>query len=180
MGTHLIEKYRQYASTAEAYAVLFIKKYLKASDKKWVDILDWSAPRGYDMKELEFKSVTCELFDRTIKPKYPPQNQFNSKFDYEFVCRAITWETAHRDIAKQRNTGIHGPKYKISGTKYPVNEGKYKKHSYFRNDAPDEIKALEKNLNDRTDPLWDIAMQYTRQNKQYAFRILNVKRLRDC
>ena len=47
--------------------------------------------------------------------------------------------------------------FEITGVSYDKNKDK---KGYFRDDAPDEIKALAKNLNDRTNPLWDRAMQY--------------------
>jgi hypothetical protein len=31
---------------------------------------------------------------------------------------------------------------------------------FFRDDAPPEIRALAENLNDRTNPLWDVALKY--------------------
>ena len=48
-------------------------------------------------------------------------------------------------------------KFEITGVSYDKNKDK---KGYFRDDAPEEIKALAKNLNDRTNPLWDRAMQY--------------------
>ncbi|POT24487.1 hypothetical protein C3433_23840 [Citrobacter freundii] len=48
-------------------------------------------------------------------------------------------------------------KFEITGICYDKNRGK---KNYFRDDAPEEIKALAKNLNDRTNPLWDRALKY--------------------
>jgi hypothetical protein len=41
MDKKLIEKYRQYAASSEAFAVLFVKEHLKRADGHWVDIRDW-------------------------------------------------------------------------------------------------------------------------------------------
>ncbi len=40
--------------------------------------------------------------------------------------------------------------FKITGVSYDKNRGN---KNYFRADAPPEIKALARNLNDRTNPL---------------------------
>ncbi len=44
---------------------------------------------------------------------------------------------------------------------------------YFRDDAPPEIKALANNLNDRTNPLWDKAMQYVNE-PEFVYEIKQV------
>ena len=41
---------------------------------------------------------------------------------------------------------------------------------FFRNDAPPEIKALANNLSDRSDPLWDKALQYA-NTPEYVYEI---------
>ncbi len=46
--------------------------------------------------------------------------------------------------------------------------------NFFSDDAPPEIKALANNLNDRTDPLWDRAMQYVIQ-PDFVFEIRSAK-----
>ena len=47
--------------------------------------------------------------------------------------------------------------------------------------APEEIKALAKNLYDRTDPLWDFAVAYINREEQYfyKYKLADVKRLRN-
>jgi hypothetical protein len=45
----------------------------------------------------------------------------------------------------------------MTGVRYDKNRDN---KDYFRSDAPPEIKALANNLYDRTNPLWDKAMQY--------------------
>ncbi len=111
MNKNLIEKYLKYAQTEEAYAVLFVKKYLKKAENKWIDIISLDA--GAKAEELEFTSLNCELFERKIKPKYPNRKEYLSEEEYEQACRAITWKTAHEDIQKQRLKGICGTRYYI-------------------------------------------------------------------
>ena len=111
----LVEKYKKYCCTYESFAVLFVKKYLIASDGKWIDIVDCDVDFNDNVGNLEFKNVTCELFKKKILPKYPPKQIFESDEDYILTCRAITWQTAHEDINTQRAQNIQGPKYSLSG-----------------------------------------------------------------
>ena len=111
---------------------------------------------------LHFRFVTGGLYKRKIKPLYPPKSSCttNGKFDersYNLMVRAITWETAHKDIEQQKSKCVKPLKFEITGVSYDRSKDK---KGYFRDDAPEEIKALAKNLSDRTNPLWDRAMQY--------------------
>ena len=115
MHEDLIEKYKEYCRSGESYAVLFVKKYLRAAKNKWIDILDFEVGYHNDIHELEFKNVVCALFDKKIQPKYPPKKMFNSDEEYTLACRAVTWETAHRDISAQRGKNIEGLEYSLRG-----------------------------------------------------------------
>lgn len=172
MDKDLIAKYIKYANSVESYAVLFVKKYLSNSEGKWVDILDYEDHRYYYENYLEFKSVECALYDRKLKPVYPPKKNFKSDLDYELACRAITWETANKDIDIQKNKNVKVTVYLIEGVKYNSTRGK----DYFVDNAPPEIKKLANNINDRTDPLWDKALQYARK-PNYVFKIKQIKKL---
>jgi len=177
MDKKLIEKYREYANSDEAFAVLFVKKYLEKSKGKWIDIVNYSNSKYYYVNDLEFKFLICVLYDKKIQPKYPPIMNFynNGKFDersYKETCRAITWETAHRDISEQKANYIKGISYKIEGVKFNKN----KNSNFFIEEAPQEIKDLEKNINDRTNPLWDIAFKYVSKPK-YIFKIKLITKL---
>lgn len=133
-----------------------------------------------------FKSVTCELFPRKTTPKYPSRNEFADKYDYLTACRAITWKTANRDISMLRRRNYIGRRYQICGVSYP-DARQYKilselnRKNFFIASAPPKIKKLAKNLNDRTDPLWDIALQYINPNysepSRYVFKITGIKRV---
>lgn len=170
MDKTLIEQYKKYAKTEDAFAILFVKKYLYASKNKWVKINHIASSKYFFEDKLEFKSVTCELFDRKIKPEYPPAPKYVTE-DYTLMCRAITWATANDDICDQERKGVHGTKYKLEGLKYNANKG-----GLFLENTPAEIKALENNPNDRTDPLWDIAVNYIREDN-YRFKLKNVTRI---
>lgn len=158
MDEKLIEKYKEYANTEEAFAVLFVKKYLHASKGKWVDILD-SRPDEYDKySKLEFEFVDCELFNRKIKPIYPPKPKYPPKspfldeekykrqcniIDEQYIirCRAITWEAAHRDIWQQRAEGIKGLHFQLNGDWH---KNKSKSKSDSKSGAGTESKLIYK------------------------------------
>ena len=120
MREELIEKYKRYAESPEAFAVLFVKKYLRAAAGKWVDIIDFEEGEFNNIWKLEFKSVRCELFPRKIRPKYPPKKNFYDEESYIIACRAITWEAAHRDIAQQRAEKIAGITFLLRGDRIKV------------------------------------------------------------
>lgn len=174
-----LEKYLQYASSSEAYAVLFVRKYLNQAKGMWVDIIHADYPRHYNLEKLQFKTVECELFPKTMHPKYPKRDKFQSDEDYYLVCRAITYDMAHRDIERQIDKGINGKEYRIEGVRYY--DEKKKKPPYFISSAPNEIKALAKNLNDKTNPLWDMAEQYVNKDyinfDEYTYKVKSITRI---
>lgn len=174
MNDKLLKKYLEYASTDEAFAVLFVKKHLVQVKGHWVDVV---ACRRYEMSadNLHFRFVIGGLYKRKIQPQYPPKSAYtvDGKFDergYYLMTRAITWETAHKDIGQQKSKNVVPSKFKITGVSYPK---KRSEDNYFRDDAPPEIKALAKNLNDRTNPLWDRAMKYV-DEQDFVYEIKQV------
>ena len=161
MDEKLLRKYRAYANSEEAFAILFAKKNLNQTKGHWVDI---DESKRYEMSSdnFHFRYVIGGLYKRKLKPKYPLKSEYtvNGIFDeheYYLMTRAITWEIANKDIERQKLKKIKPIKFKITGVSYDKNRGN---NNYFRNDAPPEIKALEKDLSNRTDPLWDNATQY--------------------
>ncbi|MGG6268144.1 hypothetical protein ACQ4M3_31785 [Leptolyngbya sp. AN03gr2] len=174
MDDKLLKKYLEYASTEESFAVLFVKKHLAQAKGCWVDIVDC---RRYEMSSnnLHFRFVVGGLYKRKIQPQYPSKSvcTINGKFDerrYYLMVRAITWETAHKDIEQQKSKNIASRKFKITGTSYDKNRSK---KGFFREDAPPEIKDLANNLNDRTSPLWDRALQYANK-PEFVYEIKKV------
>lgn len=176
MNEQLIKKYRKYAKSEEAFAVLFVKKHISQAKGHWVDIVDCQSCNN-SPDNLHFRYVTGGLYKRKIQPKYPlvADYTFEGKFDemnYNLIVRAITWETAHKDIEQQKSKKIAPTIFNIKGVSYK------KQHipkDFFREDTPPEIKALAKNLNDRTDKLWDVAPKYANQTKiEYVYRIKNI------
>ena len=175
MNDKLLKKYLKYASSDEAFAVLFVKKHLSQNKGHWIDIVDC---RRYERSSdnLHFRFVVGRLYKRKIQPKYPSKSvcTINGKFDehqYYLMVRAITWETAHRDIEQQKLKNVPAREFKITGVSYDINR---RNKGYFREDAPPEIKALAKDLNDRTNPLWDKAIQYVNKPK-FVYKIKQVK-----
>ena len=161
MDKQLLARYREYANTEEAFAVLFVKQHLPQAQGHWVDAVNF---RRYEMSgdNLHFRFVVGGLYKRKLHPKYPSRAAYtvNGKFDeraHLLITRAITWETAHRDMAQQKVARICPVRFEVTGVSYDRNLGN---KNFFRDDAPPEIKALANNLSDRTDPLWDRAIQY--------------------
>jgi hypothetical protein len=174
MDNKLLKKYLEYANTEEAFAVLFVKKHLAQSKGHWVDIVDY---QRYEMSSdnLHFRFVGGGLYKRKIQPQYPSKATYtiDGKFDergYYLMTRAITWETAHKDIEQQKLLNASASKFKITGVSYDKTRSN---KDYFRDDAPPEIKALAKNLSDRTNPLWDRAMQYVNE-PEFVYKIKQV------
>jgi len=174
MNDKLLKKYLEYASTEEAFAVLFVKKHLAQAKGHWVDIAEC---RRYEMSSdnLHFRFVVGGLYKRKIQPQYPSKSEYtiDGKFDergYYLMTRAITWETAHKDIEQQKSKNVAPSKFKITGVSYPKIRCE---DNYFRDDAPPEIKALAKDLNDRTNPLWDKAVQYV-DEQEFVYKIQQV------
>src|SRR5688572_5422200 len=151
MDDRLLKRYREYASTQEAFAVLLVKQHLVQAKGHWIDVVNC---RRYEMSpdNMHFRFVVGGLFKREIHPQYPPRNDYttNGKFDeraYYLMTRAITWETAHIDIEQQKTKKVSPLKFEIKGVSYDKNAGS---KGFFRDDAPPEIKALADNLYDRT------------------------------
>ena len=175
MDDKLLKKYLDYANTEEAFAVLFVKTHLAQARGHWVDIVDC---RRFEMSsdKLHFRFVVGGLFKRTIQPQYPPKSAYTigGKFDergYYQMARAITWETAHKDIEQQKSKNVAPSKFKVTGVCY---EKSRSCKDYFRNDAPPEIKSLAKNLRDRTNPLWDKAIRYVR-TPEFVYKIKQIR-----
>jgi hypothetical protein len=174
MDNKLLKKYLEYANTEEAFAVLFVKRHLTQAAGHWVDIVDC---QRYEMSEdnLHFRFVEGGLYKRRIQPQYPSKSAYtiDGKFDehsYYLMARAITWETAHKDIEQQKSKKVKASKFKITGVSYDKNRGN---NDYFRDDAPMEIKALADNLYDRTNPLWNKALQYVNE-PEFVYKIKQV------
>lgn len=163
MDENLLARYRKYASTDEAFAVLFVKVHLPQAKGHWVDALDF---RRYEKSpdRLHFRFVVGLLYKRMLHPKYPPKSAYvaNGQFDedsYYMMTRALTWEAAHKDMEQQKAAKIRPLEFEVTGVSYDRNRGN---SNFFRDDAPAEIKALAANLYDRTDPLWGKAMKYAK------------------
>lgn len=169
-----LKKYLKYANTEESFAVLFVKKHLAQAKGHWVNIVDC---RRYEMSSdnLHFRFVVGDLYKRKIQPQYSSKSVYtiDGKFDerrYYLMVRAITWETAHKDIEQQKSKNTASRKFKITGVSYDKNRSN---KDFFREDAPPEIKALTNNLNDRTNPLWDRALQYANK-PEFVYEIKKV------
>jgi len=175
MNDRLLKMYREYASTDEAFAVLFVKEHMAQAKGHWVDI---AGCRRHELSSdnMHFRFVVGGLYQRKIHPQYPPKSAYtvDGKFnerEYYLMTRAITWETAHKDIEQQKSKGVACQKFRITGMSYDKNSNN---NQFFRDDAPPEIKALAQNLQDRTDPLWDRALQYA-VKPEFVYEIRSIE-----
>ena len=175
MDDRLLKMYREYASSDEAFAVLFVKNHITQAKGHWVDIANC---RRYELSSdnMHFKFVVGGLYQRKLLPQYPPKSAYtvDGKFNergYYLMTRAITWETAHKDIKQQKSNGLACEKFKITGVSYDKNSDN---NQFFRDDAPPEIKALAQNLLDRTDPLWGRALQYA-VKPEFVYEITSIE-----
>ena len=175
MNEQLLARYRKYARTDEAYAVAFVKLHLAEAKGHWIDPVNF---RRYERSEdvLRFRYVEGGLFKRRLRPVYPPESDFtyNERLDearYASVTRAITWEAAHKDIEQQKAARVLPLRFEVTGVSYDRNKDN---KNFFVDDAPPEIKELAKNLNDRTNPLWDRALRYANR-PEYVFEIRSAK-----
>ncbi|WP_338228892.1 hypothetical protein, partial [Escherichia coli] len=73
-----------------------------------------------------------------------------------------------KDIKKQKEQGVKPLRFKINGIVYEKNKDKF-----FIDETPPEIRVLEKNLSDRTNPLWDKAMGYM-ASPEFVYKIKNI------
>lgn len=123
------------AVTTKEYskAVLAVRVFLNDYDTRyWVDVDDFT--RGDGMEDLHFASIEGEMFERKIPPPYMSkeyycQEKFNCSYEEALkiksaaniklrvwgLNRKITSITAAHDIAEQRQLGVSGIKYEISG-----------------------------------------------------------------
>ena len=137
MDKKLLERYRKYARSEEAFAVLLVKQHLAEAKGHWIDIIN---SRRFQESEnnMHFRFVVGGLFKKKIHPKYPPRSDFTTdgKFNeiaYYETTRAITWATAHKDIEQQQAKRISPQEFHIRGVRYDRNAGR---KGFFRDDAP--------------------------------------------
>lgn len=157
-------------SSQEARLVEMVRKNVLAARGNWVDILSYDEMKGRFAFDVEFKMLEFELFPKRLHPKLPKREIGQSKAAYSDVVRRIVWETAHKDINEQRAEGVVGKRYCLKARLV-----KPSAEEFFVDDAPTEIKALAANLADRTDPLWDVALEYARKPR-WAYSVKRVGR----
>ena len=159
-------EYINYVESGESAAVFIVRDLVKGinTHNKWIDILD-SDKEDSDYRRWNFRSITAEIFPRTIKPNYP---EYASADELKY----ITWETAHKDIEKQRRSGKEGNKDHIRLQLYNKNEGKY--------------ETVEKCWNRKFEqyvPLYlendDCEMVKVKESKKpdWSYRIMSISRL---
>jgi len=99
--------YISYVNHGDSAAVLITRDIVKQidTDGKWIDVLSVNGSHNYAAR-WDFKNFVVEIFPRITRPVYPVNA---SEADRKY----ITWETARADIARQRNKGYVGLKYRV-------------------------------------------------------------------
>ena len=174
----LVNKYTKYTNTDEYKAEQFVRENLKQATKNTiVEIISIDAPKDYAIGYQQFKTVECAIYKRSIKPEYPAKAGFAAN-DYELVCRAIDWDCAKTDIKTQKRKKVKCDKYKICGAMCLNREPR---PPYFIKSAPDKIKALANDLNDRSNKLWDQAYKYFNMDyldyDDFVYKIKSIEKL---
>jgi len=98
--------YKDYVHSNEALGVYIIRDVVKKINTKgyWIDIVkhDNDTPNDYGKKYSPDLHIVCRLYPRKTKPIYPPKPTTDDEYSLEFWQQeidAITWQTAHEDIA---------------------------------------------------------------------------------
>lgn len=114
----VLEQYFNYLKSEEATIVFITKNLIDRlnTKKKWIDVVDFDT-YGSKGDKIALNYMIVELFVRKIYPKYPKGADVKLK-------KAITWKTAHDDIANQRFSGVRGTKYLITCHLFNKNRGK--------------------------------------------------------
>ena len=113
-------EYISYVESGESAAVFVARDIVRAIDTtgKWIDVSDLDGYKNWDDR-WDFEHFTFELFPRKTQPKYPAGASEEDK-------KYITWKTAREDIARQRQQGYRGARYKICPKLVNRNKGKNK------------------------------------------------------
>ena len=114
----VLAQYFDYMKSEEATVVFIVKNLIADVDtnRKWIDVVSFDS-YGTRGDKIAFNYIVIELFDRKMFPKYPKGAETRLK-------KAITWKTAHEDIAKQRTIGVKGIKFLITCKLFDKNRGK--------------------------------------------------------
>lgn len=105
-------EYISYIERGESAAVFVTRDICSEinTSGKWIDVIDLDTyDKWYDIEKENkraFNYIIVEIFNREIRPKYPPKASEEEK-------KYITWRTAHADIAAQREEGVRGPVYLV-------------------------------------------------------------------
>lgn len=176
-----VRSYLDYKDSLEDYAVAFVKKHLANADDYWIDILYAYAPEheGYDMRSLEFERVICSLFPKKLYPPVLSKWDFESKDDYAVASKAITWETARKDIELQREAGETGKEYRIIGIRELAGQAGYKLNDGLSEPLRNDLAELINGSRARTDSLWDVALNCMSYSDGYTYRIKAIEEARD-
>lgn len=172
-----VRSYLDYKDSLEDYAVAFVKQYLPAARDNWIDILYAHAPahEGYEYTKLWFRRVICALFPKRLPQVALLRRDFESEEDYRLACKAVTWETARKDIELQREQGALGDEYTIDGMRQRVDNPGYKVNDNVVGPLRADLTQLIHGAGAKTDPLWDVALNCMSYDDGYMFLIKDIK-----
>ena len=176
MDEKLIRMYMKYKKSLTDKAVSFVSQTLRYAKLYWIEILSCRYVKKddylytfYDFSKNNtlYKTVTCNLYKRTITPEYPEKNNSENDEKNKILCNAITWDTAKKDIEKQKKEGIKCNYWKIelrSPESYLYKKA-YNLSKYIDwEKVPKELKLklAEKNRDTRMRAYGDIIKEYAK------------------
>lgn len=127
---------KEFAASEQAKAICAVKKHFLGADDYWIDIKK-AVPDKYS--ENDFIFIVFELFKKRVIPSYPPREPGESIRDHYLFCRAITWDTAKRDIENQKARGYNGHIWRMVKDK-TVRADKNIHYFFLRGHSPNFMK----------------------------------------
>ncbi len=151
--------YISYIESGESAAVFIVRDIVNSVDTKgkWIDVISLNTyyKKGAGNRKA-FNWIIVEIFPRKMIPKYDSQDSAYNKY--------LTWDTAHKDIAKQRQAGFHGEKYLVLCNLYNKNKNKFTTHTIIAKKYWEPIDAYRPmKRKEPVNPEWEYRIQAVRK-----------------
>lgn len=169
----VLVQYFDYMKSEEATVVFIVKNLVADVDtkKKWIDVVNFDT-YGTRGDKIAFNFMVVELFDRKLFPKYPKDAGISLK-------KAITWKTAHDDIAMQHSKGVKGIKFLITCKLFDENRGKketrllpYWNEEYGGFDYTGRVKTTTIAKQFNLEPKWSYKITGVRKISDNQFKFM--------
>lgn len=151
--------YISYIESGESAAVFIVRDIVHSVDTKgkWIDVISLNTyyKKGAGDRKA-FNWIIVEIFPRKMTPKYDSQDSAYNKY--------LTWVTAHKDIAKQRQAGFHGEKYLVLCNLYNKNENKFTTRTIIARKYWESMDAYRPmKIKEPVNPEWEYRIQAVRK-----------------